>query len=106
MNISKLELVELLLDYANGNEIASQIIAEANKHKNLIWSQDEWVYVKDVEAALRAMKKLYENGDFSQFSQIKEIILGSESVAEMSDSWLKNRVLDCRFNLDCLYFQP
>ena len=103
MDISKFELVALLFDHTNGSEIASKKIAQAYKHKNLIWSQDEWIYVKDVEAALKAMKKLFDKGDFEQFPQIKEMVLGTAPVPEINDSWLKSRILDCQSNLEALY---
>ncbi|WP_445765973.1 hypothetical protein [Rheinheimera sp.] len=105
MNISKAELLDLLFEYTNGDEIAGQRVAKAYKNKNLFWSQDEWVYVKDIEAAFRAMKKIQDNEGFEQFSHIREIILGSAPFDGISDNWLRNRVLDCKRNLDTLYSQ-
>lgn len=104
MNISKFELIDLLLGFVNGNENASNKFAEAYKNKNLIWSNDEWIYVKDIEASLKSMKKIYEKGEFEQFSRIEEIILGpSAALDSIEDSWLKRRTLDCRENIKNLY---
>ncbi|MGI5308371.1 hypothetical protein [Rheinheimera sp. WS51] len=103
MNISKLELIALLFDYVNGIETANHKMAEAYKNENRIWSNDEWIYVKDIEVAFRAMKKLHSKGDFKYFPHIKEILLNQESIYNINDCWLRERILDCKQNLSTLY---
>ncbi|MBV2130507.1 hypothetical protein [Arsukibacterium indicum] len=104
MKISKTNLLDLLLDYIDGKSEAVKRISEAYKTKNTIWSNDEWIYVKDVEACLKSMKKIHQQGEFDQFVNVKQLLLDKKCQTDViEDVWIKNRLLECRASLQSLY---
>ncbi|SNY58980.1 hypothetical protein SAMN06297280_3534 [Arsukibacterium tuosuense] len=104
MKISKTNLLDLLLDYIDGKTEAVNRISEAYKTKNTIWSNDEWIYVKDVEASLKSMKKVHQQGEFEQFVNIRQLILDKKCQTDLiEDTWIKNRILECRESMHSLF---
>ncbi|WP_372626923.1 hypothetical protein [Arsukibacterium sp.] len=104
MKIPKFKLLDLLLDYLDGKSEAVNRISEAYKTKNTIWSNDEWIYVKDVESSLKSLKKIHQQGEFEQFVNIRQLLLSEECQTDLvEDKWMKNRILECRQSLHSLY---
>lgn len=96
--LSKTRLLTFLWQLTN--EFPDAIEKIKNARKLNYWNDDEWIYIKDTEVALKMLKKEMKNMGLDLRVDIVDMIIGGagEEVFK-TNKFACDKILECRENL-------
>lgn len=101
--ISKIKLLDFLWGVANEQPEALVTRSVAAKEKNTYWKEDEWIYIKDTEVALKMLFKDLKKSKLTFEGSIASVILdGTDEEFFSKSEWALEKIRECRSNMELI----
>lgn len=99
MKITNEALIEFLVCFIEGNPDNERMMEEAYRGTKKIWEKDEWIFVKDVEMCLKGINKTLSTSGFTCLADAGRFILSDADASVVQNTWVRERIIECRSSL-------